>query len=52
MAKILIVDDETNIIKTLGAIIQDEGHTVFSCKTGGDALDFVQKNGLPAPLKV
>lgn len=48
MAKILIVDDETNIIKTLGAIIQDEGHTVFSCKTGEDALDFVQKNEVDA----
>ncbi|MCU0821465.1 MAG: sigma-54 dependent transcriptional regulator [Spirochaetes bacterium] len=44
MAKILIVDDETNIIKTLGAIIQDEGHTVSSCKTGKDALEFFNKN--------
>ncbi|MBN2039121.1 MAG: sigma-54-dependent Fis family transcriptional regulator [Spirochaetes bacterium] len=44
MAKILLVDDESNIIKTLSAILQDEGHIISSCSNGGDALDFINKN--------
>jgi two-component system nitrogen regulation response regulator NtrX len=43
MAKILIVDDEENIINSMTPILQDEGHTVFSGKTGGEALDFLSK---------
>ena len=34
MAKILIVDDEINILKTLVSILQDEGHIVFSAENG------------------
>lgn len=44
MAKILIVDDESNIVKTLSAILQDEGHIVYSSPKGKDALDFLYKN--------
>jgi two-component system nitrogen regulation response regulator NtrX len=44
MAKILIVDDETNIIRTLSAILQDEGHEIFSTGNGGEALAFIDKN--------
>ncbi len=44
MAKILIVDDEKNIIKTLSAILQDENHIVYSSMTGEEALAFLRKN--------
>ncbi|MCX7677647.1 MAG: sigma-54 dependent transcriptional regulator [Spirochaetes bacterium] len=44
MAKILIVDDEKNIITTISAILQDEEHIVYSASTGEEALNFVRKN--------
>ena len=44
MAKLLIVDDEINIIKTLSSILQDEDHIVYSCRTGDEALDFLRGN--------
>ena len=44
MAKILIVDDEINIIKTLSSILQDEDHIVYSAKTGQEAMDFLRVN--------
>ncbi len=44
MAKILVVDDESNIVKTLSAILQDEGHDVFSSENAKDALAFLSKN--------
>jgi two-component system, NtrC family, nitrogen regulation response regulator NtrX len=46
MAKILLVDDEINIVKTLTAILQDEDHTVSSCGNGKDALSFINKNDI------
>ncbi|HPA72387.1 MAG TPA: sigma-54 dependent transcriptional regulator, partial [Spirochaetota bacterium] len=44
MAKILIVDDEKNIIKTVSAILQDEDHIVYSAGSGEEALAFLRKN--------
>jgi len=44
MGRILIVDDETNIITVLEDILQDEGHVVFSAGNGKDALEFLSKN--------
>ena len=44
MAKILIVDDEKNIIKTISAILQDEDHIVYSASTGEEGLSFLRKN--------
>ncbi|HNW30644.1 MAG TPA: sigma-54 dependent transcriptional regulator, partial [Spirochaetota bacterium] len=44
MAKILIVDDEINIIKTMSSILQDEDHIVYSAKTGQEAVDFLRAN--------
>jgi two-component system, NtrC family, nitrogen regulation response regulator NtrX len=44
VAKILVVDDESNIVKTLSAILQDEGHDVFSSENAKDALTFLSKN--------
>lgn len=44
MAKILIVDDEKNILKTFTEILQDEGHIVFSTENGKGALDFLSRS--------
>jgi len=44
MAKILITDDEVNILKTLSAILQDEGHIVYPAQNGNDSLNFLKKN--------
>ncbi len=44
MAKLLVVDDEINIIKTLGSILQDEDHIVYSCRTGEEAMEFLRMN--------
>jgi two-component system nitrogen regulation response regulator NtrX len=44
MARILIVDDEVNIIRVLSDILQDEDHIVYSAGTGQEAISFVSKN--------
>jgi two-component system nitrogen regulation response regulator NtrX len=44
MAKILIVDDEINIIKTLSSILQDEDHLVYSSRNGEEAMEFLRMN--------
>ncbi len=44
MARVLVVDDENNIINTMSAILQDEGHVVFSAMTGRDAIEFLRRN--------
>src|SRR5208337_1966027 len=44
MAKILIVDDEINIIKTLSSILQDEDHLVNSFRNGAESMDFLRIN--------
>jgi two-component system nitrogen regulation response regulator NtrX len=44
MAKILLVDDEVNIIKTISSILQDEDHTVYAFGNGTEALNFLKKN--------
>jgi two-component system, NtrC family, nitrogen regulation response regulator NtrX len=44
MAKILVVDDEINIIKTLSSILQDEDHIVYSSRNGEGAIEFLRMN--------
>lgn len=44
MARILIIDDEENIISTITHILQDEGHVVFPALNGTDGLNFLMKN--------
>ncbi len=44
MARILIVDDEVNIINSMTPILQDEGHIVFSGNSGEEAISFLKKN--------
>jgi two-component system, NtrC family, nitrogen regulation response regulator NtrX len=50
MARVLIVDDESNIIKTLSAILQDEGHEVSSAAAGQEALTFLKRNDVDVIL--
>jgi two-component system, NtrC family, nitrogen regulation response regulator NtrX len=38
MARILIVDDEQSIRRTLGGILEDEGHQTVRCESGEEAL--------------
>ena len=38
MPKILIVDDEPNIRRTLGSILEDEGHKIIVCESGEEAI--------------
>lgn len=44
MSRILVVDDEVYIIKTLASILQDEGHLVFPAETGDEAVKFLASN--------
>ena len=44
MARILLIDDEENIINTMSPILQDEGHVVFSGKSGEEGAEFLKKN--------
>ena len=44
MGRVLIVDDEPNIITVLEDILADEGHIVYSAKSAGEALDLISKN--------
>ncbi len=46
MAKILIVDDESNILSTISSILQDENHTVFTAAAGTAALEFLKNNNM------
>ncbi len=44
MAKILVVDDEKNILNTTKAILQDEGHDVYTVENGNSAVQFIKSN--------
>lgn len=46
MAKVLIVDDEPNIIKVLSQILQDEEHIVYEADCGAVAQEFIAKNDI------
>lgn len=41
--KILIVDDEKNILKLYQAELEDEGYTVVTANSGKEALDIFEK---------
>ena len=38
MANILICDDEPNILETIGDILKDEGHKIFTSESGSGGL--------------
>ena len=41
--KILIVDDEQDILEFLGYNLRNEGYEVFECKSGEDAIKLIEK---------
>lgn len=43
-ARILIVDDQEEILHSLGAILEDEGHEVIRARDGQEALHIVQSD--------
>ncbi len=44
MTRILIVDDEINILESLSAILRHENYDVDICSDGFSAIDFVKRN--------
>jgi NADP-reducing hydrogenase subunit HndA len=42
--KILVVDDEPNVLKSCEKILRHEGYTIDSAGSGRDAIDILQKN--------
>lgn len=44
MGRILVIDDESNIITVLSDILRDEGHEVFAEPNGKGALAFLSKH--------
>lgn len=48
--RVLIVDDEVNMRKTLAEILQDEGFQVVTAATGEEAVQLCQEDGFEAVL--
>ncbi len=46
MARVLIVDDETNILKVLSQILQDEEHIVYEATSATAALEIITRNDI------
>lgn len=44
MTRILVVDDEFDLVKTLQAILEAEGYETASCSNGREALECIQSN--------
>ncbi len=44
--KILVVDDEVNILKALVYALKKQGYTIFEAMNGKTALDIVQKESI------
>jgi DNA-binding NtrC family response regulator len=42
--RVLIVDDDENVIKTLAAILKDQGYSIDTATTGSEAISKTQKN--------
>jgi two-component system response regulator PilR (NtrC family) len=42
MARILLIDDEEDVLTTLRVLIQSEGHRVFAVREGLQAMDIIQ----------
>lgn len=48
MSKILIVDDEPNIVMALEYAFQKRGHEVFIARDGTEALDLINQKAIDA----
>jgi DNA-binding NtrC family response regulator len=47
MARLLIVDDDTDIVEALGDVLRDMGHEVQSASTGEEGLVVLRGSPLP-----
>ena len=50
MARLLIVDDDRDIVEALGELLQAEGHEVHSASTGEEGLVVLRGSSLPDAL--
>lgn len=46
MARVLVVDDEKNILKILSQILQDDEHIVYEATSGTEALECITRNDI------
>ncbi len=46
-ARVLIVDDEVEILGALASLLEDEGFDVSTARSGAEALDRVRREGRP-----
>lgn len=44
--KILLVDDEELVIRSIGRLLQKQGHDVIMASSGEEAISFVQKENI------
>jgi two-component system nitrogen regulation response regulator NtrX len=49
-ASILIVDDESGIRESLGALLRDDGYEVEATSTGEDCLEQIERRGFDLVL--
>jgi len=45
MAKILIVDDDTSVVRSLERLVRSLGYKYETCESGPDALNLLSKGG-------
>ena len=50
MARLLLVDDDNDIVEALGGLLRDEGHDVHSASTGEEGLAVLRASPLPDVL--
>lgn len=47
MARVLVVDDDPDLLTLIGIQLRQHGHKVITAAAGQEALDIVAENGLP-----
>ena len=50
MARLLLVDDDNDIVEALGVLLRGEGHDVHSASTGEEGLLVLRGSALPEAL--
>jgi NtrC-family two-component system response regulator AlgB len=50
MSKVLVVDDDAHIVRTLEIMLEDDGHEVFTARSGEEALVRLERQGVDIAL--
>ncbi len=50
MARLLLVDDDNDIVEALGELLRGQGHDVHSASTGEEGLAVLRDSPLPDAL--